>query len=137
MVAAMSVAAAAVSWWLVGDLGKPHYEDFIFRWVFGERHAAALGAIGAVVGSLAALPIALRWRPERRAAAVPVALALLAGLCIGGGLRVVTARVVGANIGGAALMLVGPFVVAGLLIAAMAKSGRLLPDPQAGPGRQP
>jgi hypothetical protein len=115
----LAVASSAVAWWLIGDYGRPIDDDFIFRWEFGNRHAAIIGVVGLLMGACAAVPLVKATDSDGRRASFPIVMAALAGIAAGGGLRVVTARVAGANIGGGFVILVGPFVVLGLLVAAL------------------
>ena len=74
------------------------------------------------------VPVA-RWVRTRHAErfrdrAATVALAAVGGVLVGAGLRVVTAKVDGANIGGALVLYVGPFVVVPLLALAVARATR-------------
>ena len=61
------------------------------------------------------------WFRDR---AATVALAAVGGVLVGAGLNVVTAKVNGANIGGALVLYVGPFVVVPLLALAVARATR-------------
>ena len=73
------------------------------------------------VGRSVAMPSVAEWFRDRAATA---ALAAVGGVLVGAGLRVVTAKVSGANIGGALVLYVGPFVVVPLLALAVARATR-------------
>jgi len=124
----LTVAASAVAWWLVGDLGRPTDDDFIFRWWFGERNASTIAVCGLAAALLATPPLVGLSKSIGVYVLLPTSLALLAGITVGVGLRLVTARSSGANIGGALVSVVGPFVAIALLVAAAGTVMGLLPD---------
>lgn len=104
-----------VAWWLIGDLSSvgfaPDELDYMVRAPeFLERHAAAAGVVGAVLtGACAAMLgwLYIRGHIERRWPAVVAEVAVL-GVLAGGAARIVTAGVIGANIGGGLVVLIVP-----------------------------
>ena len=118
------VAAVLLVWWLVGDVSERGGEDFIFQIPLAQDHAVLLGLVGVVLAALVANDLR-RQRDERMQARIGgVALSAIAGAIVGGGLRVLTAKVSGANIGGGATMLLGPFVVVPLIVVATLRARR-------------
>jgi hypothetical protein len=127
LVLAMPVAA----WWLVGDQSTVPVSmdpDYAFRpWRIGPMAARAAG-IGSVaadgVAAAVLLGVTLRGRLDVRWWAVLVPL-LTAGFIAGAGWRVLTAGVIGANIGAGLVVMVGGPIVLGLLIWALVFSVHL------------
>jgi hypothetical protein len=119
LVGAMPVA----TWWLVGDLSTEIADpDYLIRPVQIEGMAANVVGLGAVVlaaGSVVTLVVAgARGRLARSWWPVLVELVLAGGLC-GAGWRVLTAGVIGANIGAGLVMIVGGPIVAALVSMAV------------------
>ena len=119
---ALVVATPVVTWWVSGDLSEGvHDPDYMVRPLPLSRVAeTAIGTTAAAI-ALAALVVvvrsARRHEVDRRWLAVLGPL-VAAGVVCGFGWRVVTAGVIGANIGGGMVMLFAPWVVLGLVIAA-------------------
>lgn len=120
------------TWWLVGDQSTvpasadPDFAVEPFDIAPGLQRAAG---IGSTVLAIAALPTLIwatrRGRLSRRWWPVLAPL-LVAGAAAGFGWRILTAGVIGANIGaGMVILVVGP-VIAGLLIWSLAYAIRLL-----------
>jgi hypothetical protein len=117
------VAMPVASWWLVGDLSTETADpDYFLRPVdLGDtaQHVVGVGAVVLVAASAVALVVA-RWRGrlDRRWWSVLVELVLAGGLC-GAGWRVLTAGVIGANIGAGFVMVVVAPIVAALVSLAV------------------
>ena len=127
LVLAMPVAA----WWLAGDQSTVPTSmdpDYAFRpWRIGPVAARAAGIGSLAAGGAAAavlIGVTLRRRLDVRWWAVLVPL-LAAGYIAGAGWRVMTAGVIGANIGAGLVVLAGGPIVLGLLIWALAFSVHL------------
>ena len=112
------LASPVLSWFVVGDTSEANGVDHMFRapdlpaavqLVIGLA-AVGLAVTGAVV-VVAGLHRGLVNTREVFAAAPLVA----AGVFVGLAARVMTAGVIGANIGGGLVLLFGPFVVVGLV----------------------
>ena len=126
------LAVPVATWWLVGDLSTVPVSagrDYAFRpWPIGPVAARAAGAGSLVVGAVAV--VVLGWAAARpvvdiRWWAVLVPLAV-AGFIAGAGWRVLTAGVIGANIGAAFVaVLAGPIVLV-LVVWALAFAAYLL-----------
>lgn len=117
-------------WWLVGDQStvRPSDADYAFRPLLigpGAERAVGIGSVLLVVVALSVLVWATYRGPFARGWWIVLGLLLAAGFIIGSGWRVMTAGVIGANIGaGLAVMFGGPVVVV-LLIGALALAVRL------------
>jgi hypothetical protein len=126
------LAVPVATWWLVGDLSTVPVSagrDYAFQpWPIGSVVARAAGAGSLVVGAVAV--VVLGWAAVRRvvdirwwAVLVPLAVA---GFIAGAGWRVMTAGVIGANIGAAFVVLLeGPLVLV-LVVWALAFAAYLL-----------
>jgi hypothetical protein len=126
------LAVPVATWWLVGDLSTVPVSagrDYAFRpWPIGPVVARAAGAGSLVVGAVAV--VVLGWAAARRvidirwwAVLLPLAVA---GFIAGAGWRVLTAGVIGANIGAAfVVFLAGPIVLV-LVVWALAFAAYLL-----------
>jgi hypothetical protein len=130
--AGLVLAAPVVTWWLVGDLSTVPASlspDYAFRPFDISPGVARAAGIGSLVLALAALPV-LGWAAplhlfDDRWWSVLVPL-LAAGFIAGAGWRVLTAGVIGANIGAGFVVLFGGPVFAVLLVWALARSVYLL-----------
>ncbi len=90
-----------------------------------EEMAIGITATLIAVAATVVLVRSLAQRPaDRRWLAVLVPL-LAAGAVVGVGWRIVTAGVIGANIGGGLFMLVGPWIVLALVVGAAAQYYKL------------
>jgi hypothetical protein len=127
LVLAPLVAFALLGWWLVGDVSEPGGDDFILQLPFAERHAVALGLAGLVVATGWAVDFARVWlRFQHRNQALWLSgIGVNAGVLAGIGMRVVTARVGGANIGGGLVILATPAAGLGLLVVTSLLSWRI------------
>ncbi|MEV0374746.1 hypothetical protein AB0I10_34030 [Streptomyces sp. NPDC050636] len=145
MAAAVLAAAVPVAaWGLLGqydDQGLPPSElDYI---VTPPDIPAGLDTtMGVVALLLAGAAVVLLARASRRGTFEPrrwqvLGPLIVAGLMIGYGWRVVTAGVIGANIGGGLVIMFGGPVVAGLLLWAVGRGFWLSRHPDAGGGRGP
>jgi len=130
--AALVVAFPVATWWLVGDQSTVHVgadADYAFEPFdvsVGVERAAGIGSTALVVVALLVLVWATRrHRLDVRWWMVLIPL-LAAGLIVGFGWRVMTAGVIGANIGAGFAVLLGGPAVAVLLIWAAGYSIRLL-----------
>ena len=105
------------AWWLVGDVSEPGGEDSILQLPFAQRQPRALGVLGLVLAAIWATDWFLVWRraDQRFPALWLSAAGVTAGLLAGAGMRVVTARVGGANIGGGMVILTSPLVAISLV----------------------
>lgn len=128
---ALIVAGPVATWWLVGDQstvpvsGDPDYAFRPFDITAGTERTVGIGST--MVAVLAFLALAWATRRHRLEARWWMVLAPLvsAGLIAGFGWRVLTAGVIGANIGAGFMVLLGGPAVTAMLIWAMAYSIRL------------
>jgi hypothetical protein len=121
-VAGLVTATPVVTWWVVGDqtTTSPGTElDYLVRPVELDPAALRLVGIGSVL-TFTGAALLLVWASRRRrfdprwwSAIVPM---VVAGAVVGAGWRVMTAGVVGANIGAGLVLLFGGPVVAALLL---------------------
>jgi len=113
------LAAPVMTWWLVGDQSttSPDNADYVFRppFRFSTKATRALGA-GALVVTVAAAALLISasashsFDPRWWSVVGPL---LLLGILLALGWRVLTAGVVGANIGiGLFVFFVGPVILA-------------------------
>ena len=126
--AALVLAFPVATWWLVGDLSTTPASadpDFAFRPFDvsrGVEHAAGLAsALLAAVMLLLLLWFTVKHLVDARWWSVLVPL-MAAGFITGAGWRVMTAGVIGANIGAGFVILFGGPLVAALLVWAVARS---------------
>ncbi len=130
-------AATATAWFVIGDLTttEPAGADYIFRqpaWL--SEHESVIGVVSIALLAIALLVLVLRWhqRETRTEWRTLTILWVAAGIGIGLTERTVTMGVIGANIGGGALLL---FVVpAGMLVlivmsVGLIRSGRRAASP--------
>ncbi len=109
------------TWWIVGDMsyqGDPDL-DYMFKPLPLTRgQQVAIGATATIlsVAALVTLVAGYRQGVVRRADLRVALPALLVGAYCGVGWRVVTAGVIGANIGGALLVMSTPFFVLGMIV---------------------
>ncbi|SOD74622.1 hypothetical protein SAMN05892883_3808 [Jatrophihabitans sp. GAS493] len=117
------LAAPALTWWAIGPIGR-HWPDH----EFGPYHVPlglerTVGVAAVVIVAAAVVGIAGSYRGHRSAERGPTrsatALLAAAGALVAAAWREETAGVVGANIGGGLLLLVGPIAIAALLVAAV------------------
>jgi hypothetical protein len=121
------VATAVVTWWLVGDVSETvpgDDADYLLRPLSlsaAQETAIGVSALVAGLAALGALVAMARSRPGSVTAGnvVTVVPLLLAAAYVGLSYRVVTAAVVGANIGGAALVLLGCVVLPVLVLTSV------------------
>jgi hypothetical protein len=129
---ALQVATPVATWWLAGDLSTVPASsdpDYAFRpWLISPAATRAAG-IGSLTIAATAI-VLLGWATLRRlmdvrwwAVLVPL---MAAGFIAGAGWRVMTAGVIGANIGAGFVVLLGGPIVLGLLIWALGFSLHLL-----------
>lgn len=118
--AAASLPAAALAGaWLVGDLSSP---GAVSDLDYALRPLAVPRGVGVAAGVAGVVVLVLAVAVVRRVPGAWPVLACLAtaGLLLGGAYRVVTAGVIGANIGaGLAVLLGGPLLLVLLLAAAV------------------
>lgn len=121
-----------LTWWLVGDLSTVPARagrDYAVRpWDISAGTARAMGTASLVM-AIAAL-VVLGWATRRRllraqwwTVLIPL---LAAGVMTGAGWRVMTAGVIGANIGAGFVVIFGGPLVATLLLWAAARAAYLL-----------
>lgn len=132
--AALILGAAAVAWWLVGDLTESGVRDPNYMFTSPEwatEYARLIGIIG--VACVAAGLVAFIWiviqkvRPAGRVRAIVLGLLVLAdGLVIGFVLRLLTVGAEGASFTGLTLFLGVPpvIIVSVLLIGATRRLAR-------------
>ena len=113
--AALFIASAAgVTFFWVGDLSEsvePKYADYLWRpWPFLTEHETAIGVVSVIVFVVAGATLALAHRARRMAAPLLAQIGALTlfSAWLGVGYRVLTAGVVGANIGGGGVWLLTP-----------------------------
>ena len=127
----MVATTPLIAFWIIGDQslpGNPNDLDYLFR----IRIDSTIVLIAGVHSSLALVAAARHLAVNRSSSggkrvAQFVALLMLAGVLLAFGLRIVTAGVIGANIGGALLIMVGlPFWAAAVVAAIVRfwRSGR-------------
>jgi hypothetical protein len=120
---ALVLATPVATWFLVGDLSATRFDDLDYLWRAPDLPAAmdlVVGVLAAlvVVASATVLAVALRRGQVRRQWSATVVLLCAAGAVLGYAGRVVSAGVIGANIGGGMMIvLAGPLVLA-LVVAA-------------------
>ena len=124
------LATPVATWSLVGDLSEPVADpDYLIRPVDLPRGLEILllaASVAATLGATAYLVYQRRTRRMDRKWVPPIVLLAVAGVVVGSGWRVLTAGVIGANIGGGMVILFGgPFVLA--LVVAAAWSATLPP----------
>lgn len=140
-VPALIVCAPLAAWWLVGlnhesEGGRGHVPpggadqyDYMVQppplnatveWTVGA------GALVALVIAAAVLITALRSGQFDRRWLSPIVSTCAAGCIVGAAARIVTAPVIGANIGGGISILFGTPVVAALLVWSLARSVHIL-----------
>ena len=117
-----AAASAGATWWLIGDLTPSLFSpDYLYEtptWV--KNTEDVWGPVALLVWTIAVsvlvrlrlkgpLPVRSGWR---------AGILTISGLAIGAGLRVITAGGSGANIGGGGLVLLGPWLVGYLWLAA-------------------
>ncbi len=124
--AALVLACPFVTWWLIGDLtfqkGTAYPGDFFLYRPPPISPAAEL-AIGIASSSVALLALAVLIYATIKARFdsqwwLVLSLLIAAGMVVGAAERVMTAGVVGANIGGGLAAILGPPIVAVLVIVA-------------------
>jgi hypothetical protein len=128
---ALPLAAAAgglLAYAAIGEISEPGGEDVMLTLPQGRAVPAVLGlvALALLVGH-----VIVRWRlpvPLPREAWYLLALSAILGVGLGCSLRVVSARVGGANIGGGLIVLIGPLVAITLLAYARRWWAALPPD---------
>ena len=126
------VAGTLLAWCLIGDVSESGGEDAVVRIPVSERYSIVIGLAGLLVALVVGTDLAINWKPSGRSPARVAVLAAGIGVFVGVVLRVVTARVHGANIGGAFLTIFGPLVVVPLLVLAV-RRGRTIANPSSPP----
>ncbi|MBI2711172.1 MAG: hypothetical protein HYX34_15995 [Actinobacteria bacterium] len=147
----LGISVPVAAWWLVGPLDSSleelripanprEYLDYMVRPpVVDPGVERAVGIAGLVLGaaSLAVVVRALRRHVLHRGWSAVVVYVVLSGIALGFGARVITAGVIGANIGGGMLMLVlPPALIGGLVLTVvrfLVERGRRPPVPSGSP----
>lgn len=113
LVVSPTAGSALVVWQLIGErVTSPTAKDHLIRF----DGADDLGAWPLVIGLILLVSTGI-WcvagsrTPGRRRPTAPLVLSILAGSLFAAGARIVTARVNGANIGGAMALFVGPWLI--------------------------
>jgi len=121
-------------WWAVGDVSAPEataipdpdYQIHPFDIAPTTERVVGVGAVVLVAVSVGALVIAL-WSGRMHRLWWPVLLQLsLAGAVCGAGWRVLTAAVIGANIGAGLVILFGGPLVLLMLVTALGRTVELI-----------
>ena len=124
----MVVTTPLIAFWLIGDRSAdedPEANDYLVRVAINHEAMLAVGLASTAVFVVAARYLYVhRGTPPNRRAGQLVALLMIAGLLVAGGLRVVTAGVTGANIGGAAFLVLGLPLCTALVIFAIVRYRR-------------
>jgi hypothetical protein len=119
------VALPLATAWVVGDQSSPGFAEYELDYIYRPfEFSPALGwaSVAIVLASGILSALAFRQGVLRRAW-LPVVLMLAGlGVVLGYGFRVVTAGVIGANIGGAMLLLFGLPVLAVYVVVIIVKS---------------
>jgi hypothetical protein len=128
--AGIAFATPVLVWFSIGDLsfrgsgGLGLFHDF-GPYEVGPESGYVVGGMAAVVAA-AAVAVLVIWTrrgvADRRSWAVVGVLAG-AGALAAAGWRIMTAGVIGANIGGGFVLLIGPVLIAGLLVGAVRIAG--------------
>ena len=117
---AVVLASPVVTWFAVGDTSENVADpDYMFRppALSGAEELSLGGlAVGMALAGMAVLILAVTRRVVTNRELLFALPLLFAGVFIGMGARIVTAGVIGANIGGGIVVLIGPFVVMGLVL---------------------
>ena len=114
------IATAVSSWWLIGDLTDtdPVDADYLLRPpAFLTAHERTIGVFGLIMLVIAMAVVVVVWRRARprREWSILLTVWMAAAVAAAFAERVLTAGVIGANIGGGMLIFVSP-VAAMLLI---------------------
>lgn len=133
------VAVPMATWWLVGpnpgnEIGsdptlRPDDYDYLFHPPTidaGVERFGGIAAVVAVVVSVGALVLAARRRRIDRRWWAPIVAASIVGVIVGLAERVMTAAVVGANIGGGFFLLFGTPTVLAFVSVSIIGSLRIL-----------
>lgn len=133
------VSSPVAAWWLVGPNPgseiagdptlSPNDYDYMFRPPSIDPAVERIVGGGAVVAGLVAaavLVVAVRSRRIDRRWWSPVIALVLAGIIVGTAARVMTAAVIGANIGGGIMLLFGTPVVLVLVAGGIVRSAQIL-----------
>ena len=137
--AVLIVTVPLATWWLVGPnpaneissdvVLRPDDYDYLFHPPAIDADVERVIGIVAVVGMVVALG-ALAWAVRRRQIdrrwRGPILTVCSVGIIVGVGERVITAAVIGANIGGGIVLLFGPPTVLFLLAVSIMWSIRIL-----------
>jgi hypothetical protein len=123
---ALVLATPVATWWLVGDLSEPVANpDYMIRPISvsqGMERAVGLGSMLVLAVSISVVASFFRRRQLDRKWVPPIVFLVVSAAIAGAGWRVVTAGVIGANIGGGIVVLGGLPLVIGLVIAALVTS---------------
>jgi hypothetical protein len=127
---AATVAAGALTWCWLGDQSEAHgdYDGRFQGPIFDRQTEVGLARMAGVTVVLVAVLTDIAGRHlghPREVWKMTVALLAL-GAFVGGALRIITARTVGANIGAGILVLTGPFVAGALLLVAVRERRKAL-----------
>ena len=130
------VATPIAAWWLIGDQtftgGRREHLDYMYSAPsISGRTTATAGVIAlvAVAAAIAGLSVAARRHLVDPRGLGVVALLMLAGVLLAGVGRIVTAGVVGANIGGGLAIFFGAPTVVALMVCAALRARWILRHP--------
>ncbi len=112
---ALIVSSAGVAYAATGQLATedPPYPDYLWQpWPPLDEHAVLIGVLSLAVFACAVVGIAWALRQRRVRPTLVAQVAVLAAFAawLGGGYRIVTDGVTGANIGGGLVLLATPIV---------------------------
>lgn len=124
---ALIVATPVAVWSLLGDLSETQFDDLDYLWrppaiPRAVELVVGMAALGVVLASAYVLAAALKRGEVRREWSATLVPLCVAGALGGSGGRVVTAGGIGADIGGALVLMFGVPLGLGLLISATANA---------------
>lgn len=132
---ALAVTTPIVTWWVIGDLSTTHTNpDYLLRSPsMSQASEQTIGFISLVIWIATVVALLFMNRSASRRAWLPVLCSVVVvGVILGAVFRVLTAGVVGANIGGGLVLFLAIPVVLGLVVFALIRSMRLLAQDRVG-----
>ena len=132
-VLATLLAAPVAAWWVIGDLSEEHGTDYLYRAPHVDSGAVRIaGAVAVLIVAVSVWSFVI-WTRRRlvpRSWWSVEGTALFAGFATGYGLRIVTAGVSGANIGGGMVILFWPVMFLGAVVWSTVQTVHLLKAPK-------